>query len=103
MTLEHAYKSIKAIGFGEYEARAYCALLAQSPANGYQISVHSGVPRAKVYEVLDRLVFRGAAVRVETAVTGRPSAQVLAIASEIGEAYNCFEDVIPVTGAAAPS
>ena len=67
MTLEHAYKSIKAIGFGEYEARAYCALLAQSPANGYQISVHSGVPRAKVYEVLDRLVFRGAAVRVETA------------------------------------
>ena len=67
MTLEHAYESIKAIGFGDYEARAYCALLAQSPANGYQVSTKSGVPRAKVYEVLDRLVLRGAAVRVETA------------------------------------
>ncbi len=67
MTLEHAYESIKAIGFGEYEARTYCALLAQSPANGYQISAKSGVPRAKIYEVLERLVLRGAAVRVETA------------------------------------
>ncbi|MBN1482299.1 hypothetical protein EH223_08860 [candidate division KSB1 bacterium] len=67
MTFEHAYESIKAIGFSDYEARAYCALLAQSPANGYQISEKSGVPRAKVYEVLDRLALRGAAVRVETA------------------------------------
>ena len=67
MTLEQAYESIKAIGFGEYEARAYCALLTISPANGYQISTKSGVPRAKVYEVMDRLVIRGAAVRAETA------------------------------------
>ncbi len=67
MNLEHAYDAVKAIGFGEYQARTYCALLAQSPANGYQISAKSGVPRAKVYEVLDRLVIRGAAVRVETA------------------------------------
>ncbi|MBN1465891.1 hypothetical protein JXA02_09030 [candidate division KSB1 bacterium] len=67
MTFEHAYDSIKAIGFSDYEARAYCALLTQSPANGYQVAAKSAVPRAKVYEVLDRLVLRGAAVRAETA------------------------------------
>ena len=66
MSLENAYDAMKAIGFGEYEARVYCALLAQSPANGYQAASRSGVPRAKVYETLDRLVVRGAAVRVET-------------------------------------
>jgi sugar-specific transcriptional regulator TrmB len=67
MSLETAYEAMKAIGFGDYEARVYCALLAQSPANGYQVSSRSGVPRAKVYETLNRLVLRGAAVRVETA------------------------------------
>lgn len=66
MSLENAYKAIKAIGFGDYDARAYCALLSQSPANGYQIASRSGIPRAKVYETLDRLVARGAAVKVET-------------------------------------
>jgi len=67
MSLEDTYDAMKSIGFGEYEARVYCALLAQSPANGYQVASRSGVPRAKVYETLNRLVFRGAAVRVETA------------------------------------
>ena len=67
MSLEQAYKALKAIGFSEYESRAYGALLSQSPANGYQIASRGGIPRAKVYEVLQRLVSRGAAVRVETA------------------------------------
>ncbi|MBN1996057.1 TrmB family transcriptional regulator [candidate division KSB1 bacterium] len=67
MNLETAYLAIKAIGFGEYEARAYCTLLTKSPANGYQVAARSGIPRAKIYQTLDRLVVRGAAVRVETA------------------------------------
>ncbi len=67
MNLETAYQAITAIGFGEYEARAYCALLSISPANGYQVATRSGVPRAKVYQTLDRLVDKGAAVRAGTA------------------------------------
>ena len=70
MSLQPAYDAVKALGFGDYEARVYCALLAQSPANGYQIATRSGVPRAKVYEVLERLVLRGAGVKVETANKG---------------------------------
>jgi HTH-type transcriptional regulator, sugar sensing transcriptional regulator len=66
MALQDVHKALIGIGFGEYEARAYCALLSHSPANGYEVSRHSGVPRAKVYECLEKLVARGAAARVES-------------------------------------
>jgi sugar-specific transcriptional regulator TrmB len=48
------------IGFTEYEAKAYLALLKEHPVSGYQVSKNSGVPRSMVYEVLSRLRSRGA-------------------------------------------
>ncbi len=48
------------IGFTEYEAKVYLALLRESPATGYQISKASGVPRSMVYDALSRLHARGA-------------------------------------------
>lgn len=48
------------IGFTEYEAKAYLALLKEFPATGYQVSKNSAVPRSMVYEVLSRLHARGA-------------------------------------------
>ncbi len=48
------------IGFTEYEAKVYLALLRDNPATGYQISKKSGVPRSMVYETLSRLHARGA-------------------------------------------
>lgn len=48
------------IGFTEYEAKVYLALLSESPATGYQLSKISGVPRSMVYEALSRLHGRGA-------------------------------------------
>jgi Cd2+/Zn2+-exporting ATPase len=48
------------IGFSEYEAKAYVALLRASPNTGYQIAKLSGVPRSMIYEVLGKLVVRGA-------------------------------------------
>lgn len=64
--MHDAYEALMALGFSDYEVRAYCALLADSPANGYKIAKQSGIPRAKIYECLDRLVARGAVVRLET-------------------------------------
>ena len=43
------------IGFSEYEAKVYLALLHESPGTGYQLSKKSGVPRSMVYEALGRL------------------------------------------------
>ena len=48
------------LGFSEYEAKAYLALLKDNPASGYQIAKQSGVPRSMVYEVIGKLNGRGA-------------------------------------------
>ena len=50
------------IGFSEYEAKAYVALLRESPVTGYQLAKLSGVPRSMIYEVLGKLTVRGAAM-----------------------------------------
>jgi sugar-specific transcriptional regulator TrmB len=63
-SIRDTYEALMAVGFGDYEARAYCALLLQSPANGYQVAKQSGIPRGKIYECLERLVARGAARRL---------------------------------------
>ncbi len=52
--------SLVEIGFTEYEAKVYLALLRESPATGYQVSKKSGVPRSMVYDALSRLHARGA-------------------------------------------
>lgn len=55
-TAEH----LQILGMTEWESRAYLALLKESPATGYGIAKLSGVPRAKVYEVLASLERKGA-------------------------------------------
>ncbi len=50
------------IGFSEYEAKAYIALLKKNPVTGYELSKLSGVPRSMIYEVLGKLTARGAAM-----------------------------------------
>lgn len=54
------------IGFSEYEAKAYVALLRKSPVTGYELSKKSGVPRSMIYEVLGKLTTRGAAMTLRT-------------------------------------
>lgn len=50
------------LGFSEYEAKAYVALLRESSATGYQLAKTSGVPRSMIYEVMGKLTARGAAM-----------------------------------------
>lgn len=52
------------LGFSEYEAKAYIALLRKSPVTGYELSKLSGVPRSMIYEVLGKLTSRGAALKL---------------------------------------
>lgn len=51
---------LRLLGFSEYEARAYLALLQKSPVTGYELSKLSRVPRSMIYEVLGKLATRGA-------------------------------------------
>ncbi|MDE1180632.1 TrmB family transcriptional regulator [Paraburkholderia sp.] len=48
------------LGFSQYEAQAYCALLQRSPMNGHEVGKLSHVPPSKIYETLQRLDAKGA-------------------------------------------
>ncbi|MHB1630384.1 MAG: TrmB family transcriptional regulator [Bacilli bacterium] len=50
------------LGFSQYEARAYLSLLKHPGVNGYEVSRQAGIPTAKIYETLAKLVDRGAAI-----------------------------------------
>lgn len=58
-------RALQQLGFTEYEARAYAALVAGGELNGYALAKASGIPRANIYAVAGKLVARGAASRVE--------------------------------------
>ena len=67
-TIKHAPETsrpLQQLGFTEYEARAYVALLAGGELNGYALAKATGIPRANIYAVADKLVQRGAAQRIE--------------------------------------
>jgi HTH-type transcriptional regulator, sugar sensing transcriptional regulator len=56
---------LQQLGFGEYEVRAYLTLLQRNPLNGYELAKVSGLPRANVYVVLQKLEQRGAVIRLD--------------------------------------
>lgn len=53
-------EELRGIGFTEYEAQAYIALLQENPATAYQVGKQTGLPRANVYAALDNLAKKGA-------------------------------------------
>ncbi|MEO8778831.1 MAG: helix-turn-helix domain-containing protein [Rhodanobacter sp.] len=58
---------LQQLGFTVYEARAYAALVSGGEFNGYALAKASGIPRANIYAVAEKLVQRGAAQRIERA------------------------------------
>ena len=46
---------MKSLGFTATDAKAYLALVKNSPATGYELATRSGVPRSAIYGVLKRL------------------------------------------------
>ena len=63
--MNYSIISLQQLGFSEYEARAYTALLQRSPVNGYELAKLSGLPRANIYGVLQKLEERGAVIRLD--------------------------------------
>lgn len=63
---------LRQLGFAEYEARSYLALLRQSPLNGYEPARASGVSRAaRRWRVESKARSGGAAARHEPRNTDR--------------------------------
>nr|WP_106782870.1 TrmB family transcriptional regulator [Lysinibacillus timonensis] len=58
-------QQLKNMNFNEYEAKAYISLVKLGTVTAYQVSKDSGVPRARIYEILDVLVERGIVMKEE--------------------------------------
>ncbi|GEB35785.1 MULTISPECIES: TrmB family transcriptional regulator [Brevibacillus] len=62
--MDDIYKELQKLGFSQYECKAYIGLLKHSPITGYEISKRSGVPRSMIYEVIGKLLEKGAVYTV---------------------------------------
>lgn len=52
-------QALENLGLSTYEAKAYFALLSESPLTGYKLSKISGVPRSRIYETIEKLTEKG--------------------------------------------
>ena len=50
---------LERFGLSTYEAKAYLAAVGQPPLTAYKLAQLSGVPRPRIYEIVDRLVAKG--------------------------------------------
>ena len=62
--IEPILNDLKDLGFTEYEAKVYLALLKNHPASAYTVSQDSGVPHSRVYDVTRRLIRKPMRVRL---------------------------------------
>lgn len=69
--MESVLDKLMELGFSRYEAKAYAALLGESPVTGHRLAKLSGVPPSSIYEVAGRLVARGAAMVLHVENTDR--------------------------------
>jgi len=51
--------SLERLGLSSYEAKAYLAAVGQPPITCYKLAQLSGVPRARIYEIVDKLAAKG--------------------------------------------
>lgn len=59
MEKKEVIQAIENLGLSNYEAKAYFALLSESPLTGYKLSKNSGVPRSRIYETIEKLAAKG--------------------------------------------
>ncbi|MFD0769920.1 TrmB family transcriptional regulator [Bacillus sp. CGMCC 1.60114] len=63
--MDKILQEIQLLGFKQYEAKAYVALVYLGTSSAYQVSKQSGVPRARIYEVLEGLEEMGVVMKEE--------------------------------------
>lgn len=60
------YSHLKELGFSQYEAACYVALVGCHPANGSQLSKLSGIARSRIYDVLRSLLAKAYVIEINS-------------------------------------
>ncbi|OEH91590.1 TrmB family transcriptional regulator [Bacillus solimangrovi] len=61
--MEEIIQKLQSLGFSQYEAKAYVSLVHQGQTSAYQVSKTSGIPRARIYEILNGLEEQGIVIK----------------------------------------
>lgn len=93
MAINELWEKLQLFGLTQYEGRAYVALVGLGAANAYQISKDSGIPRARIYDVLVGLVERGVAM-VEEDDDGMKSYSPLPVEAFIDQVKQKWESTL---------
>lgn len=64
MVVNNIHSKLMEVGFTENEAKVYVALLTENPLTAYEAAKRAAVPTSKVYEVITRLLERGAVFEI---------------------------------------
>ena len=65
ITTMNSFEFLEKLGFSSNEAKVYGTLIKHKVLNGYEIAKLSGVARSLVYEVINRLIAKGAVIRID--------------------------------------
>jgi len=65
MVVNNPEYELQQLGFSEYEAKAFVALVGKAAMSAYETAKISGIPSSKIYQVLDKLIAKQAAIRLE--------------------------------------
>lgn len=93
---ESLLDKLQKLGLNLYESKAYTALLKIGTANAYKVSKESGIPRARIYDVLETLTNRGLAMVEESSENAKiytPVPSNVFLEKTKKEWENDFEDV----------
>ncbi|MDM5188208.1 helix-turn-helix domain-containing protein [Bacillus sp. DX4.1] len=63
--MDDLLQKIQMLGLNQYETKAYVTLVRQGASSAYQVSKNSGVPRARIYEILNDLEQKGVVMKEE--------------------------------------
>lgn len=93
---ESLFDKLQKLGLNLYESKAYATLLKIGTANAYKVSKESGIPRARIYDVLETLTKRGLAMVEESSENAKiytPVPSKVFLEKTKKEWENDFEDV----------
>lgn len=93
---EFLFDKLQKFGLNLYEAKAYASMLKIGTANAYKVSKESGIPRARIYDVLETLTKRGLAMMEESSEGSKlytPVPSKVFLEKTKKEWENDFEDV----------